>query len=77
MNYFYKVELKTNDETFTKKGFDLEETLMKLKPKFIHTQSFVTITYKRRVFDRMLNLIDSRRLFSDKTYREIFINNLI
>lgn len=74
---FYKVEIKTNGETFTKKGFDLNETIMELKPEQVLTQSFIIITYKERVFERMLNLVDSRRLFNDETYREIFINNLI
>ena len=74
---FYKVEIKMNGEVFKKKGADLNEVIMKLKPEFVLTQSFVTITYKKRTFERMLNLVDGRRLFNDETYREIFINNLI
>lgn len=74
---FYQVEIKMNGEVFKKKGADLDETIMKLKPEFVLTQSFVTITYKKRIFERMLTLVDGRKLFNDETYREMFINNLI
>lgn len=73
----YQVEIKMNGKVFKKKGADLNETIMKLKPEFVLTQSFITIRYKKRVFERMLNLVNGRKLFKDETYREIFINNLI
>lgn len=74
---FYQVEIKMNGEVFKKKGIDLDKTIMLLKPEFVLTQSFVTITYKKRVFERMLTLHQGRKLFNDETYREMFINNLI
>lgn len=74
---FYQVEIKMNGEVFKKKGADLDKTIMNLKPEQVLTQSFVTITYKKRTFERMLNLHQGRKLFNDETYREIFINNLI
>lgn len=74
---FYKVEIAMNGITFIKKGVDLDKTIMKLKPEIVLTSSFVTITYKGRVFERTLNLVDSKRLFDDDVFREIFINNLI
>ena len=74
---FYQVEIKMNGEVFKRKGVDLNETIMLLKPEFVLTQSFITVTYKKRTFERMLTVVDGRKLFNDETYREMFINNLI
>lgn len=73
----YQVEIKMNGKVFTKKGADLNEVIMKLKPEFVLTQSFITVKYKGRTFERMLNLVSGRKLFNNETFREIFINNLI
>ena len=74
---FYQVEIKMNGEVFKKKGSDISKIIMSLKPEFVLTQSFVTVKYKKRTFERMLTLVDGKKLFNDETYREIFINNLI
>ena len=74
---FYQVEIKMNGKVFKKKGSDISEVIMGLKPEFVLTQSFITVKYKKRTFERMLTLHQGRKLFNDGTYREMFINNLI
>lgn len=75
--YRYKVEMIMNGETSKSTSDSVEEAIMEMKPDFLHTEMYITISQGDRKYERKLNLIQGRKLFADETSREMFINNLI
>jgi len=73
----YTLEMKINGEVFTRTTNDLDEAIQDLKPEMVYIETYVTATKGKATSERKLNLIQSRKLFNDAMFRQIFINNLL
>ena len=73
----YSLKMKFNGEEFTTTADNLDEAVLSLKPKQLHTEVFVTASDGRTVSERRWKLIEAKRVFSDADVREIFLNNLL
>jgi len=76
----YKLELAFNGETFKKSVMskdNLKKAFMAMKPDFVHTEGYVSITQGGLVFQRKLPLIKLRKLFANPDELDMFIDPLI
>lgn len=73
----YKLVALINGETVTKLCDDLNEAVASLKPEWLHTEVYITVTRGKKRAERRLTLINARRVFNDDAAREVFINNLL
>ncbi len=73
----YDIEIKVNGEVLKDTSDNLKEAIQRMKPEFIHTEGYITITKGEAVFERMLNLVSMRKIFADEQQLEIFINNVM
>ena len=73
----YSLQMKVNNETHTKRTDDLEEGIVSLQPDVVHTEMYMTAKAGDMVAERKLTLVQARKLFNDKVFRQIFINNLL
>lgn len=76
-NFKYKLKLSFNDQVFTFNTDDLAESIMSVAPQFLKTRVLFDITYGEMKCNKMLLLIQGRRLFRNKVALEVFINKLI
>lgn len=56
---------------------DLDESVMALKPDFLHTEMYLTVKNGPFLYERRLSLIQGRKMFADPMYREILLNNVL
>lgn len=73
----YSLQMKVNNETHTKLTDDLEAGIVLLKPDVVYTEMYMTAKAGNMVAERKLSLVQARKLFTDPTFRQIFINNLL
>lgn len=73
----YSLQLKVNHETHKKQTDNLEEGIVWLKPDVVYTEMYLTAQAGEQVAERKLTLVQARKLFADKAFRQIFINNLL
>lgn len=76
----YTVTFKINGEVYKKRGTDLKELLLKVKPEEFLTESYITITSGRgkekESFERNLNLVQTKRFFRDEYTLDVFLTNV-
>ena len=73
----YSLKMKFNGEEFSTTADNLEEAVLSLKPKQLHTEVFVTASKGDEVSERRWKLIEAKRIFSDADVRQVFVNNLL
>lgn len=75
----YKLTISLNGKVINKQTDNIKDTLKNLSPEFLYTEAFFSIkdNKTKEVIDRRLNLIQSRKLFNDDVFLDIFINNLL
>lgn len=73
----YKVTAVFNGQTFKKNTDDVSATIDELKPDQLHTQMFLTVSGKNILAERILSLVQGKKLFANPEFKEIFINNLL
>lgn len=73
----YKVTALINGETFVKETDDIKETLLSLKPDMVYSELEVKVEKGGISTDRHLNLRQSRNLFINDSFMDVFISNLM
>lgn len=73
----YHLTLSFNDQVFEFDTDDLAESIMSVAPQFLKTRVLFKIKYGDLLCDKMLFLLQGRRLFRNKVYLEVFINKLV
>jgi len=73
----YTLEMTFNGETFKTETEDLKEAFMDMKPEVVHTEGYISITKDNLVFQRKLDLVKLRKLFSHKETLDVFIDTLV
>lgn len=73
----FTITFNLNGEKKVKRTKDIEKAILQVQPEVIYTESFVTIQQGKERLDRHLNLTETKKLFRDSMFREIFINNLL
>jgi len=73
----YTLELTFNGETFTKNTDDLKKAFMSMKPEFVHTEGYITISKGDAVFQRKLDLVKLRKLFANPEELDMFVDTLL
>ena len=73
----YIIEIILNGKTFTKRTKDLAKAILSLKPELVLTESYIRVKKNKFVSERKLTAKQTRFLFNDEDYRNIFINNLL
>jgi len=76
----FQLKGKINEVPFSKRTSDIKKTLLELKPDFVYTDSYFTLSTgtgaKKISTERKLNLLQSKRLFNNENVLDIFIMNL-
>ena len=75
----YNLRFIFNEKTHNKRTSDIKEAILSLKPEMVYTESYLIIkpTGSKDLTERHLNLPNTRKLFRDEQYLDIFINNLL
>ena len=73
----YHLTLSFNDQTFEIDTDDLALSIMSVAPTFLKTRVLFKIKYGDLLCDKMLLLLQGKRLFRNKVALEVFINKLI
>jgi hypothetical protein len=73
----YTVWAKFNGEEITVKTNDIDEAIKAMKPSWLHTEVYFTVSKGKVSSERKLALVNAKRVFSDDLEREMFINNLL
>jgi len=73
----YKITATFNGETVTEEANTILSIINKIRPELLQTEMYLTIERGNRLWERRLDLIRGRKLFNDKEFYDIFINNLI
>ena len=76
-NKKYNLTLSFNDQIFTVETDDLAESIMSVAPQFLKTRVLFLIKKGDLVCEKMLLLLQGRRLFMNKIALEVFINKLV
>lgn len=76
----FQLKGKINEVTFSKRTSDIKKTLLELKPDFVYTDTYFTLSTgtgaKKIITERKLNLVQSKRLFNNEDVMDVFIQNL-
>jgi len=76
----YNLSGTINEVTFKKRTKDIAKTLLELKPEFVFTDTYITLSTgagKNKVTtERKVNLVQSKRLFNNEDALSIFVMNL-
>lgn len=73
----YNLTLKFNGETYNKRPKNIQEGILLLKPEILHTEMYVILKNKQDIRERILTLKEGKKLFNDKDFLDIFVNNLL
>lgn len=73
----YHLTLSFNDQVFEFDTNDLAESIMSVAPVLLKTRVLFKIRYGDLLCDKMLFLLQGRRMFRNKVYLEVFINKLV
>ena len=75
----YSLTVIMNGETIKKRTADLGATIASLKPAWLHTEVYITVTKGKgkQKAERRLTLTNAKRVFQNDINREVFINNLL
>jgi hypothetical protein len=70
-----------NGEIYKKRSKDIRNAILSLKPETLYTEVYFTVSTgsgkNKDISERRLNLTQAKRIFSDETALDIFINNLL
>jgi hypothetical protein len=77
----YRVTIQMNGEEFNKRGEDVKEAILSVKPEQLHTDMYITVSTgsgeNKTTAERSLSLLQGKRLFVSEDALEVFINNLM
>lgn len=75
----YNVKVIFNEKEHTKRTPDIKGAILSLKPEIVYTESYFIISPvgSKELTERHLNLANTKKLFRDEQYLDIFINNLL
>lgn len=73
----YKITVELNGETFVKETDDIKETLLSLKPEIVYSEVEIKVEKGEITTDRHLNLRQSRNLFINESFMDVFVINLM
>jgi hypothetical protein len=73
----YNLTISFNDQIFTFDTDDLAESIMSVAPFQLKTRVLFLIKKGDLVCEKMLLLLQGRRLFMNKVALEVFINKLV
>jgi hypothetical protein len=73
----YNLTISFNDQIFTFDTDDLAESIMSVAPQFLKTRVLFLIKKGNLVCEKMLLLLQGRRIFMNKVALEVFINKLV
>jgi hypothetical protein len=73
----YSVWAKFNGVEVRRHTNDLDETLVALKPEWLHTEVFLKVKKGDTTAERYLGLVQAKQMFANQFNREVFINNLL
>ena len=73
----YSLTIALNDQIFTIETDNLAEAIMSVAPRFLKTRVLINIKKGNLVCEKMLLLLEGRRIFRNKVALEVFINRLI
>lgn len=75
----YNLKFIFNEKENIKRTSDIKGAILSLKPDMVYTESYFVISPvgSKDLTERHLNLPDTKKLFRDEQYLDIFINNLL
>jgi len=77
----FQLKGKINEVPFSKRTSDIKKTLLELKPDFVYTDTYFTLSTgtgaKKISTERKLNLTSGKRLFNNEDFLDVFCNNLL
>ena len=76
----FSLKGKINEIAFSKRTSDIKQTILELKPDFVFTDSYFTLSTgtgaNKIITERKLSLLQGKRLFNNENVLDIFILNL-